>query len=371
MSSAAAIFAEARILIVDDNKINVELLVSILTHAGYRQITSTTDPREVRGLQEAAPFDIILLDIRMPHLDGFQVMAQLAELAADDYLPVLVLTAHSDAETRRRALTVGAKDFITKPVDRTELLSRVANMLEVRRLYNERRRQAETLETMVHERTLALEERNRQLERTRLEVIRRLARAGEYRDNETGFHVLRMSRSCQRLALAAGLGERVAELIRHASQMHDVGKIGIPDHILLKPGRLDAAEMATMKRHTEIGARIFEDTDDELLAMARVIALTHHERWDGAGYPAGLRGEDIPIEGRICAVCDVFDALTSERPYKKAWTVEEAIAHLRDNAGQHFDPELVQHFVEILPEILEIRDRYRDPEHPVLGAAAE
>ncbi len=351
---------DANILIVDDQPENVQLLEMMLSYAGYANVQSTTDPRRVKGLYQDNDFDLILLDIRMPHLDGFQVMEQLSDDIKGDYLPVLVLTAQKDMETRIKALEAGAKDFITKPFDKTEVLNRISNMLEVRALHNERLRQNEILEAKVHERTIELQERNEKLETTRLEIIRRLGRAGEYRDNETGMHVLRMSRSSHRLALAAGLGEEYAGLILCASPMHDVGKIGIPDAILLKPGKLEADEWETMKTHTEIGSDIIGDHDSDLIRMARTITIVHHEKWDGSGYPNGLKGEDIPIEGRITAICDVFDALTSQRPYKKAWNVDDAIAFINEQAGKHFDPQLLRLFNEVLPDILKIREQYAD-----------
>lgn len=348
------------ILVVDDKPENVSLLEMMLSFAGYTNVQSTTDPRDVKGLYEDNDFDIILLDIRMPHLNGFQVMAQLSEIVKGDYLPILVLTAQNDMETRLQALEAGARDFVSKPFHKTEVLNRIRNMLEVRALYKERMRQNEILEAKVNERTLELRDRNEELEYTRLEIIRRLGRAGEYRDNETGMHVLRMSKSCHLMALAAGLGEDHAKLILHASPMHDVGKIGIPDGILLKPEKLDADEWETMKTHSEIGGDIIGDHDHDLMRVARIIALTHHEKWDGSGYPKGVSGEDIPIEGRIAAICDVFDALTSDRPYKKAWPVERAVDLIREESGKHFDPALVDLFNQLLPEILEIREQYAD-----------
>lgn len=349
------LYKNASVLIVDDNPTNIKLLEMTLEVAGYTKVTSVSDPREVVDLHRQNKFDVILLDIQMPHLDGFQVMEQLREIEEDQYLPVLVLTAQQDMDTRIRALECGARDFLTKPFDRAEVINRLYNMLEVRFLYNERRRQAEELEIKVNERT-------QQLQDSRLELIRRLGRAGEYRDNETGLHVVRMSKCCQCLALQAGLDEKTAEHILNASPMHDVGKIGIPDNILLKPGKLDAEEWEIMKTHAEIGADIIGDDDTELMQLARSIAMTHHEKWDGSGYPRGLKGEEIPIEGRIASICDVFDALTSTRPYKKSWSEEEALQYLNDNAGQHFDPELVRHFNEALDKISEIRATYADPE---------
>jgi len=353
---------DAKILIVDDMPENIELLETILSSAGYRNFQSTSDSREAFPIYRSGGFDLVVLDLRMPHLDGFQVMEQLASANTDDYLPILVLTGQLDRETRNRALAAGAKDFITKPFDRTEVVNRIDNILEVRALYNERGNQAKLLEKIVKERTSELMDRNRELENTRLDIIRRLGRAAEYRDNETGMHVIRMSESCRRLALAIGLDDEFAQRILQASPMHDVGKIGIPDQILLKPGKLDPAEWEIMKTHAEIGADILGDYKSDLMQMARIIALTHHEKWDGTGYPNGLSGDAIPLEGRISAICDVFDALTSVRPYKKAWTIAEANAYIDENSGRHFDPEMVRAFNAVLPDILKIRDQYSDTE---------
>jgi putative two-component system response regulator len=345
---------DAKLLIVDDEPANVAMLTALLQREGYANIESTTDSRQVFALYEKHCFDLILLDIRMPCLDGFQVMEQLAGHDPGDYLPILVMTAQTDIDTRLRALNLGAKDFISKPFNHAEALNRIGNMLEVRILYNQQRQQSEMLEIKVRERT-------RELEKTRLEIIHTLGRAAEYRDNETGMHIMRMSKCCQRLAMAAGLDEAASEMILDASPMHDVGKIGIPDHILLKPGKLTPEEWTIMQSHTDIGAGILgEQHHVDIMQVASSIALTHHEKWDGSGYPQGLKGEEIPIEGRIAAICDVFDALTSKRPYKQAWSVEKAMALIHEQAGHHFDPELVSLFDQLLPDILQIRERYTD-----------
>ena len=344
---------DSRILVVDDNPANVVLLEDMLDDAGYENVLSTTDPRDVLGLFRENDIDLLLLDIRMPHLDGIQVMEQLHASVHEDYLPILVLTAQTDVETRRKALDAGAKDFLTKPFDQWEVLLRIRNMLVTRVYYNNQRLRAEVLEEKVRERTKEVRE-------TQLEIVRRLGRAGEYRDNETGAHVIRMSKSCQLLAQAIGLGEKRAEDILYASPMHDVGKIGVPDHILLKPGRFEPDEWEIMKSHVEIGADILSGHGSPVMKLAREIAMTHHEKWDGTGYPNGVAGEDIPIEGRIAAVCDVFDALTSARPYKEAWPVEKAAAFIEEQAGNHFDPDLASKFLEILPEVLKLRDEYPD-----------
>lgn len=343
----------ANILLVDDQLVNIKLLEKMLRQAGFASIFSTTQPAEVKSLYFDNEIDLILLDIRMPEMDGFEVMSQLHAEIENDYLPVLVVTAELTSQTRERALSSGAKDFITKPFNQSEVLQRIHNMLEVRLLHKQIRLQNETLEQQVRQRT-------QELEQSRLEIIKRLGRAAEYKDNETGNHILRMSHFAHMLAKAAGLSHEQAENILLAAPMHDIGKIGIPDHILLKPGKLNPDEWEIMKTHVNIGADLLDGTDIPLLVMARNIALSHHEKWDGSGYPQGLKGKAIPIEGRICAICDVFDALTSERPYKKAWPVEEAVAFLRQQKGQHFDPTLVELFESILDDILTYRAAHLD-----------
>ena len=345
---------KARIVIVDDEPMNVSLLESVLTGDGYLNTLGVTDPRRVAGLYGDEPIDLLLLDIRMPYLDGYQVMEGMAERIAIDDMIVMVLTAQADVRTRLKALDRGARDFVTKPFHPGEVLSRIRNMLETQVLHRWYRRRNEFLEAEVGSRT-------RELEATRLEVIHRLGRAAEYRDNETGLHVIRMSQCCQQLALAAGLGEGHGEAILHASPMHDVGKIGIPDKVLLKPGALTSEEWTLMMTHATIGGDLLAGHDSEILKMASMIALTHHEKWDGTGYPAGLKAEDIPLEGRITAICDVFDALTSERPYKKPWPVAAAVAFLESNEGSHFDAALVACFKDILPAVEAISARYADP----------
>ena len=344
---------DAPILIVDDLEPNVILLENLLRQRGYRNVFSTRDPFTVAPLHRAHHFALILLDLQMPGLDGLGVMAQLREDAREAFLPVLVITAQTDLELRLQALARGARDYISKPFVVAEVAQRIRNLLEVQLYYRERQQQAEILELRVRERT-------RQLEETQIEILRRLARAGEYRDNETGHHVIRVSQSSQALALEHGLEANAAEMILHASPMHDVGKIGIPDHILLRPGRLEGADLEQMRRHVEIGASILAGHDAPVMQMAYRIAMAHHERWDGQGYPLALVAEAIPVEARIVAVCDVFDALTSKRPYKSAWTVDDAVAYLRRESAGHFDPQLVECFLRILPQVLAIRERYQD-----------
>jgi putative two-component system response regulator len=344
----------AKILIVDDQAPNVMLLEKMLQLEGYTNVLGITDPTQVADLYALHHFDIVLLDLNMPQLDGFQVMQQLRALERGSYVPILVLTAQSDPATRLRALQSGARDFIGKPFDRLEVLTRIRNMLEVRLMHNQIRDQNLILEQKVAERT-------RELSETRLEIIRRLGRAAEYRDNETGLHIIRMSQYSAFLGKAVGLSDAECEMLLNASPMHDIGKIGIPDRILLKPGQFEPDEWEIMKTHPAIGAEILSGHHAELMEMARSIALSHHEKWDGSGYPNGLAGESIPLAGRIVAVCDVFDALTSVRPYKHAWSVEDSIAYIGLHSGRHFDPALAQSFQEILPDILAIRERYAEP----------
>ncbi|MEK6747958.1 MAG: two-component system response regulator [Pseudomonadota bacterium] len=343
---------QAKLLVVDDEPANVKLLCRLLEAEGYRQVMHTIDPRVVVGLYREHQFDLVLLDIRMPYMDGFEVMRGLQAVDAGDYVPVLVLTAQTDKETRVQALECGAKDFVNKPFDRLEVMTRIRNILQVRLLHNRIRQENRTLEQQVH---ASLQE----LEATRLEVLRRLGLAAEYRDNETGYHIVRMSKYSQLLAQALGLPEAKCTRILQASPMHDIGKIGIPDSILLKPGKLDPAEWDIMKTHATIGAEILSH-GSQLLEEARVIALSHHEKWDGSGYPQGLAGDKIPIEGRIVAVADVFDALTSERPYKRAWAMADAVEEIKKGRRKHFEPAIVDAFISILPGITEIHARYKD-----------
>lgn len=345
---------QARILIVDDEQATVTLLEDMLSTAGFTMIRSTTDARQVAATYQEWQPDLVLLDIHMQHLDGFEIMAQLQPVE-QNYLPILILSGDTTQIVRQRALEAGAKDFLNKPFDPVEALTRIRNMLEVRLLHNALRDHNDLLEARVRQRT-------QELHQTRLEIIRRLGRAVEYRDNETGLHVIRMSYYAALLARAIGMTDAESELLLHASPMHDIGKIGIPDRILLKPDRLDSDEWAVMRTHTTIGAEMLSGHNSELMQMAYVTALTHHEKWDGTGYPRGLQGEAIPLVGRITAISDVFDALTSSRPYKRAWSVEDAVDEISQQSGTHFDPELVERFRDIMPELLAIRQQYNEPE---------
>ncbi len=333
------------ILIVDDTPDNITILSDIL--ADYKVKAANNGAKALEIASRFRP-DLILLDIMMPEMDGYAVCTRLKRDLHTKHIPVIFVTAMDEETDETRGFELGAVDYITKPVSAPVVQARVRTHLK---LYDQNR----ALEDLVNERTKALNQ-------SRLEIIRRLGLAAEYKDNETGMHVIRMSYYCRVIATAIGMSKEVADLILSASPMHDVGKIGIPDNILRKPGRLDARERSIMEQHSEIGARIIGEHDYPLLDMARTVALTHHEKWDGTGYPQGLKGDQIPLAGRIVAVADVFDALVSKRPYKEAWPFEKAVSVIREESGRHFDPGLVTAFVDHLDEIIELSRQNADPE---------
>jgi putative two-component system response regulator len=332
---------QSRILIVDDEEANTLLLERILQRSGYEQIHSTNDAREVLHLFARYQPDLVLLDLMMPFVSGFEILEMIQQIIPrGTFLPVLILTADLNPETKQRALSMGAKDFLTKPFDMTEVMLRVQNLLETRSLHRMLLYQKETLEEMVLSRTHEVEE-------ARLETLERLARAAEYRDDDTGEHTQRVGINCALIARELGLPEEHIDIIRQAAPLHDVGKIGIHDNILLKPARLTPEEFAEMKTHTMIGATILSGSRYSVLKTGEMIARSHHERWDGSGYPDGTSGEAIPIEARIVTVVDIFDALIHDRPYKTAWPVAEAVAELECIAGTHCDPEIIRAFVAV------------------------
>lgn len=349
------------IIVVDDEAANLKLVERVLEVGGYQNVTLLSDPTRVVESYKSSGADLFLIDLNMPVMDGFELIEALLALKDDFLPPILVLTAQQAQEYRQKALDEGARDFVTKPFVVNELLARVRNQLEIRQAQALLRDQNQHLEEIVSERTEELQKAHEQLHESRLQVIRRLGRAAEYRDNETGLHIIRMSYISVILGRAAGMSENDLDLLLNASPMHDIGKIGIPDNILLKPGKFEPEEWEIMKTHAQIGADILSGDDSPMMAMAREIALTHHEKWDGSGYPNGLEGDAIPLVGRISALADVFDALTSERPYKKAWKVEDALNLIKEQSGKHFDPQLVEYFIEQLDEIVSIRDRYMEP----------
>ncbi|HEY8483230.1 MAG TPA: HD domain-containing phosphohydrolase [Longimicrobiales bacterium] len=338
----------ARILIVDDDAGTVGLLERLLARAGCTRVRSTTDPRRALDLFLSFSPDLIILDLAMPHLDGFQVMEELRpHWAEGDYLPVLVLTGYVGVEARRRAMATGATDFVVKPFDHFEILIRIGNLLRTRAYYLELQKQNAILEKRVRERTQELEE-------AQIEILERLALVAEYHDDKTGEHTRRVAQYSACIARALGLPEAEVELIERAALLHDIGKIAIPDAIRRKAGTLSPAESEMMRKHTTLGAELLSGSRFALLRLAKEIAQTHHERWDGAGYPRGLKGEEIPLSGRIVAVADAFDALTHERSYKAAWSVEEAIAEIRQQSGRQFDPRVVEAFLEVVERLVPV-----------------
>lgn len=352
---------QAKILIVDDEELNVRLLHQALTTAAYKNIDTTTDSRQVINLCHKKAYDLILLDLNMPHKNGMEVLDELKN-NLDKVPAVLMITAQTAIEYRQKALTNGARDYITKPFDIVELLARVKNQVEVEIYHKSLSGENSYLESLVNEKTRRLLNAQKELKETSLFIIRCLGRAAEYRDNETGMHIIRMSRISALLGKAAGLSDTEVELILHASAMHDLGKIGIPDKILLKEGPLDPKERKIMDTHASIGAEILEGSQAPLVVMAREIALTHHEKWDGSGYPNQLKGESIPLSGRLTALADVFDALLSVRPYKKAWPLDKVMNYITTQAGKHFDPTLVGLLEDNLDAALQIREEHSDDE---------
>ncbi|MGE4192854.1 MAG: HD-GYP domain-containing protein [Pseudodesulfovibrio sp.] len=329
------------VLVVDDVTTNLDLLVETLKDE-FRVQAALSGKEALALVNSSSPPDIVLLDVMMPEMDGYTVCRIMKEDLRSRDIPVIFVTARDQEEDQARGFEVGGVDYITKPVSPAIVLARVRTHLA---LHNQ---------NVLLERKVAA--RSRDLYLTRQEIIRRLGVAAEYKDNETGMHIIRMSAYCRILALAAGMDESAADILHSAAPMHDVGKIGIPDHILNKPGRLDPDEWEIMKTHTTIGAQIIGRHDHELLVLARSIALTHHEKWDGSGYPAGLSGENIPLEGRIVALADVFDALTSKRPYKDPWPEDRAVAYIKEQRGGHFDPALADLFVGCMDAVREIRE---------------
>jgi len=331
------------ILVVDDTPENIDVLFGVF-EGKYKVKAALNGVRALKIASSDPAPDLILLDIMMPGMDGYEVIVKLKENPATSNIPVIFVTAKSDVIDEERGFFLGAVDYITKPISPSIVLARVSAQLA---LYNQNRE----LERKVKERT-------KELNRTRLEIIRRLGRAAEFKDNETGLHVIRMSFYSRAMAESLNDNEEWVETLFNAAPMHDIGKIGIPDRVLLKPGKLDKEEWNIMMKHAEFGGEILGDDESSILTMAKEIAINHHEKWDGSGYPRGIKGEEIPLSARIVAIADVFDALTSERPYKKAWTVDDAVGLIESESGKHFDPSLVAVFKERLPKILTIKERY-------------
>ncbi|MEP4890618.1 MAG: two-component system response regulator [Aliiglaciecola sp.] len=321
-----------QLLVVDDEPTNLRILNQVLRE--HYSLTFAKSGVEALELAQKIEPDLILLDVMMPGMTGYEVCTSLKANKATKQIPVIFVTALADATDEAKGFEVGAVDYISKPISPAVVKARVATHLSL----------------------VDAEE----LRSTRLQVIQRLGRASEYKDNETGMHVVRMSHYSRLLALAYGFSECAADDLFHAAPMHDIGKIGIPDNIMLKPARLTPEEFEVMKKHPEIGAEILGESDSELIDLAKVVSLTHHEKWDGTGYPKGLAGEDIPIHGRIVALADVFDALTSKRPYKEAWSIDKTMEFLQEQKGKHFDPKIVELFQQNLEQMLEVKNRFQE-----------
>lgn len=331
-----------KILIVEDQESNIRFLETLLARDGYQHVRSTTDPRKAKVMFQEYQPDLVLLDLHMPHMDGFQVMEAIKPDIPDGaFLPILVLTADREPEVKIRCLSVGAKDFVAKPFRADEVLLRIRNLLETRNLHQGLENRNVNLE-------LEVQARSFQVQAAQMEVLHRLAVAAEYRDDITGRHAGRVGMLAGRLAEEYGVGAEDVSLLREAAPLHDVGKIGIPDAILLKPGRLSEDEFEVMKGHTTIGGMILSKGSFRLLDYAKEIALSHHEWWDGSGYPNGLKGEEIPLAGRIVAIADVFDSISNERPYKRAFSVEETLEVMQQEGEEHFDPGLLKLFTELV-----------------------
>jgi len=343
-----------KILIVDDNPTNVLVLRRLIEKMeDDHQPICYTDSLQALEWCKNGKADLLLIDYMMPDLDGMEFIQQFRQFAGCKDIPILMITADNNRDIRYKALQTGANDFLNKPIDKTEFLARVKNMLNLRKSQIQLSNRAQWLAVEVHKATAALQQQER-------EALVILSKAAEYRDPETGAHILRMSHYSKLIAAQLGLDEAEQDLILEASPMHDLGKVGTPDDILLKPGRLDQDEFSIMKQHATHGYEILKQGSSHLLQVAADIANTHHEKYNGTGYPNGLKGDEIPLYGRIVAVADVFDALTSKRPYKKAWPADKAIALLKEESGKHFDPQCVEAFLSSPDQILEIMERYQE-----------
>lgn len=349
----------AKILVVDDENNNLKLMEAMLVPLGYEVILAKDGEQALEKVHLTAP-DLILLDIMMPGMDGFEVARRLKEDEETKIIPIVMVTVLKEVEDRVKALEVGADDFLNKPVDILELKARVQSLLKVKAYNDHMRTHQKELEGEVAKRTEQLRQAFEKIKKASLETIYRLSRAAEYRDEDTGAHIQRISHYSAAIARKLGLNERTVESILYATPMHDVGKIGIPDRILLKPGKLDPDEWEIMKQHTIMGGGILKGPDAGFIKLAEAIALTHHEKWDGSGYPEGLKGVKINQAGRITAISDVFDALTSKRPYKEPFSLEKSFAIIKEGRGKHFDPDVVDAFFAVQDEILSMKDKYKD-----------
>jgi len=341
------------VLIVDDNRVNLAILSDLIESVPGNRARTFTDPQEGLAYCRGAEPDLYVFDYMMPGMDGIELAERVRALPGRDEVPILMVTAVNDRAVRQKALEAGVTDFLSKPIEPQEFLVRIRNMLKLRQAYCRLTRRAESLAAEVAQATAEIRANER-------DTLYALARAAEYRDPETGAHILRMASFACLIGERLGLSAQEQDLLQQAAPLHDLGKIGTPDHILLKPGPLTDEERAIMRQHTTIGWQILRSHVSPILKAGAVIAYSHHEKYDGSGYPLGLAGTDIPLHGRIVAVADVLDALTSARPYKAAWPTEKAREYLFDGRGAHFDPECVDAILGRWPEVLEIMRRYSD-----------
>ncbi len=345
--------SKPKILVVDDEVQNLLLIETALAHMNYTVILAKDGVEAIEKVRNNPP-DVILLDIMMPRMNGLEVTRELKKSEETKIIPIVILSGLKDVEDRIKYLEAGADDFLSKPIDIAELRTRVRTLLEVKAYYDHMRNDKKELENEVKIRT-------KQIKDASLETIYRLSRASEYRDEDTGEHIQRMSYYAAAVYRKMGMEEKDVEGILYASPMHDVGKIGIPDEILLKPGKLDSTEWEVMKKHTIIGGKILEGSQTEFVKLAEAIALTHHEKWDGSGYPNGLKNTEIPLSGRVTAIADVFDAVSSKRPYRKEpFSLEKSLEVINKGKGNHFDPDIVNTFLSIKNEIESIKEKYKD-----------
>lgn len=352
------------ILVVDDQLQNIEFLEACLVSQGYEIISAASGEEALEKLYDNH-IDLILLDVMMPGMDGFEMTRIVKQNLVYRLLPIILVTALRETEDRVMGIESGCDDFISKPFDKVELLARVRALLKVKAYYDLKDQYQKKLESEVAIRTEELMLAIHRTKAASLEIIQRLSAASRCKDEETGAHILRMSHYAAAVARRMGLGEMTAQIILNAAPMHDLGKIGIPDRILLKPSKLDPLEWEIMKQHTIIGAEIIKHSDIELIRAGEIIARSHHEKWDGSGYPDGLKGIEIPIYGRITAIADVFDALTSERPYKKPLSIKKSLEIIGEGKGRHFDPDVVDAFFAIQDEILKIKNQFDDSNHDI------
>jgi len=344
---------QANILVIDDEMLNLIILEELFEDKGFHNVTYESSPKKAIQLYQKHVYHLVLLDISMPDIDGFGVLAAFNDIALSLPPPVLILTSLNNKDTKLRGLREGAKDFLTKPFDHDEVLCRAENLIELHLSKHALNDSNQLLEQKVMERT-------HELEAAKIEIVNRLAAAADYRDTETSAHTVRVGLFSEYIAQTLGLEPKYCDILRQAAPMHDIGKIGIPDSILLKPGKLTTAEREIMQQHPLIGADLLKDSSSAVLKEAHIISHYHHERWDGNGYPCGLKGDAIPLSARIVILADIFDALTNHRPYKTPWPLDKVFDYLSAESGKIFDPTLLALFLEHWNDICAIKTSIHD-----------